>query len=1146
MSGNDQELSEAEKMRLKRLARLGGPSTSTPSPSTATPPADPQTLSAASSSGSRLLLVGNSSQGASPRGASPAPAARPAEKPKPPPKAASPAPAPRVINKSSPATSRTATPSTHQTVPSPAVHATPLTPYLQWESTKVAAVFSVTLKKSIAERSDWTLCWLKSLAEEIAEESPGDHTKLNVSLDIRDRLLIARLSLDPNAMATSDDPDQLMVLAGMPQNETVFEYLTGCWKRLYAANREMSRLGYSAAEKIQWTKAFDELKRLIISYAGMTLEDPSMFPQPAAREDLGPAEFLPLLLGVNGGANSNAGDPYTSSTAEPAVVHQGALKPSDLLPFLNDLIAGFPDGSFADVITPTLSLFFQKWFQITPPADLLGDDWRKYLSAVNLLVQVKGIAALPEIWKTYFSNPTDRKVADIDANKANLRHTLGGLQSSLFSIYNSIVRASPEAREGVLEYFTVVCKVNQKRAGMRVDYRTVSTDGFMINIHAVLLKLFEPVMDVQFSKIDKVDTDYYLHSDRLDISDETKIRATKEEADQYFDGAMNVDTKPNFISDLFYLLNSIFHLGLCKTIDTRSKAEKNIQQMEDELKKLEAGRAEWGNNPAARAQGEAGITKLKVTEGDEKCAYTQADIATLHASVHAYDTQLLDPAFTRLNLTFCGFVMTWMLRLVDPKHQHPQVSISLPLPAEAPIQFKMLPEFLLENIVEYYLFLSRSVWILIFLLTGSYNPDALDKADKDILITFALTFVSPTYVNNPFLKAKLINALANGLYPVGYWRKGPLFDQLSVLPLSTEQLMPTLIRFFIGKDRKAKWLTLSDVEMTGGHTQFWDKFNFRRDISRIIKSMWSNPLHREAFVKSARDDEDQFIRFVNMLMSDTTFHLEESLTHLAKIHSLRARKEDTESWNALPENERKDLESELAQAESIAPFHTSMGRDHAELMRDFTATTREPFLVGEIVDRLAASLDENLTNLVGPKMQELKLVDPERFSFKPKQLLAAIAQIYLNLGDSRAFVTAVANDGRSYTKELFERFARVLKNRAIMTDGEVAGVVAFTQRVEDAKATIEAEEEREIPDEFLDPLMATLMKDPVILPVSRVTVDRSTIRASLLSKELDPFNNVPMKYEDVVPNTELKAQIDAWLAETRVVPPKDVMDVDEL
>jgi hypothetical protein len=29
-----------------------------------------------------------------------------------------------------------------------------------------------------------------------------------------------------------------------------------------------------------------------------------------------------------------------------------------------------------------------------------------------------------------------------------------------------------------------------------------------------------------------------------------------------------------------------------------------------------------------------------------------------------------------------------------------------------------------------------------------------------------------------------------------------------------------------------------------------DKFTFRRDISRIIKAMWSNPLHRAAFVKS--------------------------------------------------------------------------------------------------------------------------------------------------------------------------------------------------------------------------------------------------------------------------------------------------------
>jgi len=41
-------------------------------------------------------------------------------------------------------------------------------------------------------------------------------------------------------------------------------------------------------------------------------------------------------------------------------------------------------------------------------------------------------------------------------------------------------------------------------------------------------------------------------------------------------------------------------------------------------------------------------------------------------------------------------------------------------------------------------------------------------------------------------------------------------------------------------------------------------------------------------------------------------------------------------------------------------------------------------------------------------------------------------------------------------------------------------------------------------DEFLDPIMSTLMSDPVILPSSRVTVDRSTIARHLLRYEVLP------------------------------------------
>ncbi len=39
------------------------------------------------------------------------------------------------------------------------------------------------------------------------------------------------------------------------------------------------------------------------------------------------------------------------------------------------------------------------------------------------------------------------------------------------------------------------------------------------------------------------------------------------------------------------------------------------------------------------------------------------------------------------------------------------------------------------------------------------------------------------------------------------------------------------------------------------------------------------------------------------------------------------------------------------------------------------------------------------------------------------------------------------------------------------------------------------------PDEFLDPIMSTIMRDPVMLPTSGNIVDRSTITQHLLNDE---------------------------------------------
>lgn len=63
--------------------------------------------------------------------------------------------------------------------------------------------------------------------------------------------------------------------------------------------------------------------------------------------------------------------------------------------------------------------------------------------------------------------------------------------------------------------------------------------------------------------------------------------------------------------------------------------------------------------------------------------------------------------------------------------------------------------------------------------------------------------------------------------------------------------------------------------------------------------------------------------------------------------------------------------------------------------------------------------------------------------------------------------------------------------------------------------------------------MFSIMRDPVMLPSSKSIVDRATIKSHLLSDSKDPFNRAPLSIEEVVPQTELKAQIDAWMVEAK-------------
>ncbi|KAJ3309150.1 hypothetical protein HDU76_003712 [Blyttiomyces sp. JEL0837] len=322
-----------------------------------------------------------------------------------------------------------------------------------------------------------------------------------------------------------------------------------------------------------------------------------------------------------------------------------------------------------------------------------------------------------------------------------------------------------------------------------------------------------------------------------------------------------------------------------------------------------------------------------------------------------------------------------------------------------------------------------------------------------------------------------------------------------------------------------------DVENTGVSSAFYDKFNIRYNISQILKNVWEDLDHRSRVIAESRN-VDEFVKFVNLLMNDTTYLLDESLTKLAEIHKIQDEMADVETWNNTPQATRQEREGTLRQYERQASSYVALGNETVNMFQYLTAEEEvvTPFMAPYIVERLAAMLDFNLAALVGPRCTELKVKNPERYRFNPKALLTGIIDIFLHLAHRPEFVQAVARDGRSYKKEHFVRASEILSRHMLKNPVEIQNLMDFVQKVEDFIRNDQVEEEElgDVPDEFLDPLLATLMEDPVLLPTSNITIDRSTIITQLLSSSIDPFNRKPLTIDMVIPNTELKAKIDEW------------------
>lgn len=198
-----------------------------------------------------------------------------------------------------------------------------------------------------------------------------------------------------------------------------------------------------------------------------------------------------------------------------------------------------------------------------------------------------------EVTREYFSAPRTMDAGHVRTSQEALRLTLQGHQRDLLDITNQFIRAGEKSRNKILDWFAFIVNTNHKRRAMQVDPKIVSSDGFMMNITAVLDGLCEPFMDATFSKVSRIDIDYLRRKPRVNIQDETKLNVDQNASDAFYENSAEGTT--NFISEVFFLNLAAHHYGTEGTSAKLKTLDREIKFLTQEVDALTAERPKFRN-----------------------------------------------------------------------------------------------------------------------------------------------------------------------------------------------------------------------------------------------------------------------------------------------------------------------------------------------------------------------------------------------------------------------------------------------------------------------------------------------------------------------------------------------------------------------
>ncbi|ETO27546.1 ubiquitin conjugation factor E4 B [Reticulomyxa filosa] len=222
-----------------------------------------------------------------------------------------------------------------------------------------------------------------------------------------------------------------------------------------------------------------------------------------------------------------------------------------------------------------------------------------------------------------------------------------------------------------------------------------------------------------------------------------------------------------------------------------------------------------------------------------------------------------------------------------------------------------------------------------------------------------------------------------------------------------------------------------DVERTGHAAQYYDKFKFRVQISKILKFLFQFKPHLDNLHASWNRSPEMFVGFLNMLINDLIYSLDHGLDGIAEVREL----EENTSSN-LSESEQEQKTNEIGEKRDLIKYYMLLAYESLDLLYYISVQIQKPFFHEHILPRMATLVSVYLDRLAG-RAAQLKIGNMEQYNFKPRFLLTTIVKMVLILSVNEEFLRALVGDDALFRAEYYEKAVRFLRKHNLLPSREV-------------------------------------------------------------------------------------------------------------